>query len=594
MHSLTSCTTRLKTLESLAGVAAPLIVAAAALLGCSSSAYAPPPAPHLPAPPPLHASGLSDPFAQPPRDALAEAHTELKRRIGQFVPVTVEAKLSHLPEREKQALAVLIEAARLLVPIYDRQSYAHNPEVEQRLLRDTSAPGKSKLHYWRLMRGPWDRLDHHAFAIDVPKPKGGGFYPEDLSVAELDLYIKAHPDAEKALLGLFTVVQRNGAELTAIPYSKAYQQWLEPAAGKLREAGKLTQNRSLSRFLESRAAAFLSDDYYRSDKDWMDLDSAVEVTIGPYETYEDELKGQKASFEAFVTVADPEASKQLAHYKSLLGDMQKNLPVDAELRPAGGKESPIRVVDLVYASGDARRGIMTIAFNLPNDERVRKEKGAKKVLLRNVIETKFAAIMRPIGERILTPEQLPLLTAEAFFNEVLFHELSHSLGPAKAKKDGKEVDVNAALEEHASALEEAKADVMGAYNVLFLVKKKVLPEAMRGQILVTYFAGLFRSVRFGVEAHGRGAAMQINRFIEEKAATFDPASGRLTVDLDRLEHSITELVRDICVVQYRGDKAAAGALLDKYGVPTPPIEAVRRATASVPVDLAPRYPIAGE
>ena len=563
------------------------------LLGCSPSSYAPPPAPVLPPPGPADAAALADPFKKPV-DPSAAATADLERRIAQFAKVTLAPNVAHLPENERRVLTSLIDAARLLEPLFARQAYAKNPELAERLARDTSALGRLKLEYFNIMRGPWDRLDHHAFAVQAVRPRGAGFYPEDLEAAELDAYVKAHPDAEKSLLDLLTVVVREGAKLTAVPYSQAYKEWLEPAAAKLREAGKLTANKSLSRFVTSRAAAFASNDYLQSDKDWMDLDSAVEVTIGPYETYEDELKGQKAAFEAFVTVADPEASKKLARYKSLLGDMQGNLPVPLEMRPGRGKESPIRVVDLAYASGDARRGVMTIAFNLPNDERVRKEKGSKKVLMRNVIETKFAAIMKPIGERILTPAQLPLLTAEAFFDEVLFHELSHSLGPAMAMKDGKSVDVTAALEEHASALEEAKADVMGAHNVLFMVKKKELPEAMRGQILVTYFAGLFRSVRFGVEAHGRGAAMQINRFLEEKAATFDPATGRFTVELEQLERSIADLVRDICTVQYRGDKAGAAALLANYGVPTPPIDAMRAAVTSVPVDLSPRYPLAGE
>ncbi|NJK31154.1 MAG: hypothetical protein HC927_01375 [Deltaproteobacteria bacterium] len=243
------------------------------------------------------------------------------------------------------------------------------------------------------------------------------------------------------------------------------------AALALEEAAALTQDKTLATFLRSRAAAFRSDDYYQSDKDWMDLDSRVEITIGPYETYEDELLGLKASFEAFVTVADPDASKKLAIYKDWLPKMEKNLPVGKEVKTKRGSESPIRVVDLVFTSGDARKSVQTIAFNLPNDERVRAEKGAKKVMLRNIINAKFDVIMRPIAERIISAEQLPLLSQEAFFDEVLFHELSHSLGPATVLNKG-ETEVRVALGASYSPLEEGKADVMGAYNLLFMIAKQ--------------------------------------------------------------------------------------------------------------------------
>jgi hypothetical protein len=269
--------------------------------------------------------------------------------------------------------------------------------------------------------------------------------------------------------------------------------------------------------------------------------------------------------------------------------------VPDHVKATRGRESPIRVVDLVFSAGDARKSVMTIAFNLPNDERVRKEKGAKKVLLRNVIQAKFDRIMRPIAERILDPAQQPHLSADAFFHEVLFHELSHSLGPAFTKKDGKEVDVRVALEETYSAIEECKADVMGAYNILYMIERKELPASFREELLVSYFAGLFRSVRFGVaESHGKGAAVQINRFLEEGAARFDAATGRFTVDLPKLEQSIRALVRDLCMLQHEGDKAKAKALLDKYAVMSESMKTALASVSAVPVDLRPSYPAAGE
>jgi hypothetical protein len=259
-----------------------------------------------------------------------------------------------------------------------------------------------------------------------------------------------------------------------------------------------------------------------------------------------------------------------------------------------GAESPIRVVDLAFSAGDARKSVQTIAFNLPNDERVRAEKGAKKVMLRNSINAKYDAIMRPIAERIMNPEQLGLLSQEAFFNEVLFHELSHSLGPATVLNKG-ETDCRVALGSSYSPLEEGKADVMGAYNILFMIDKKLFPKSFREQLLVTYFAGLFRSVRFGVaEAHGKGAAFQINRFLEEGAAVFDPATGLFTVNTKQLEKSIEQLVHDIVMLQHNGDKAAAAAFLEKYAVMSPPMEKALATLGGIPVDIKPIYPLAGE
>ncbi|AUX46237.1 DNA mismatch repair protein MutT [Sorangium cellulosum] len=520
----------------------------------------------------------------------------LSDKVKQFAPARLTADVSRLPEAERKALGKLIEASMRLDPIFDRQACAENPEIRERLLADSTPEGRDRLAYFDIMRGPWDRQDHHRpFAVDRPRPPGAGFYPEDLSADELHGWIGQRPGDRAAFESLFTLIRRAEGGLVAVPYSEAYAAWLGPSASLLEEAAALTENESLRRFLRSRAEAFRSDDYYASDKDWMDLDSQVEVTIGPYETYEDELLGLKASFESFVTVSDPEASGKLSRYKELLPEMERNLPIPDEVKTERGGESPIRVVDLVYSAGDARKSVQTIAFNLPNDERVRAEKGAKKVLLRNVIETKFELIMRPIAERILEPAQLEHLSAEAFFNETLFHELSHSLGPAFTGAEGARVEVRLALGSTYAALEEAKADVMGAYNILFMIRKGHFPESFREQLLVSYFAGLFRSTRFGVaEAHGKGAALQINRFLEERAARFDPGSRRFAVNTAELEAAITRLVRDLCLVQHRGDQQAARELLARYGEVSEPMRQALGGLAGIPIDLRPIYPLAGE
>jgi hypothetical protein len=574
-----------------------VLVAAVALgsLGCGGAEA--PAAPPQAAAPPAAPSQSPPPAAEAPKPPAAEAPKEvpLSVKVAQFAPAKLTADVSKLPASERAALDKLIAASKLLEPIFDRQAYAKNPELREKLAKATGPEDKDRLAYFDIMRGPWDRQDHHRpFAIDGARPPGGGFYPTDLTAEAFKKYVAEHPAEKAALESLTTVVVRDADKLKAVAFSQAYAEWLKPAAELLREAAKLTKNASLKRFLEARAAAFLSDDYYASDKAWMDLDSAVEVTIGPYETYEDELFGFKASFESFVTVTDPAASKSLAKYKALLPDMEKNLPIPDEVKSKRGAESPIRVVDLVYSSGDARKSVQTIAYNLPNDERVRAEKGAKKVMLRNVIETKFERIMRPIAERIIAPAQMQYLSSEAFFNETLFHELSHSLGPAFTTKDGKKVEVRVALEASSSALEEAKADVMGAYNVLYMIQRGEFPKDFREKLLLSYFAGLFRSTRFGVsEAHGKGAALQINRYLEEGAATMG-ADGKFQVDFAKLEASIGKLVRDICLIQHKGDKAAADALLAKYGSVSEPMKKALSGLGDIPIDLRPIYPVAGE
>ncbi|WP_394839968.1 hypothetical protein LVJ94_24060 [Pendulispora rubella] len=566
---------------------------------CGSSSSAPSetpavPSASLPTPPAslVSGSGSGDPSASTPK----KGAPSVAERVKQFATVKLTADVSKLPPSEKAALDKLIAAAKLIDPLFLRQAYRDNVNVRAKLATDTSPEGKAKLDYFDIMRGPWDRQDHFKpFAIDRERPKGAGFYPEDLTADDFRAYVAAHPADKVKLEAERTVISREGDKLAATSYSEAYAEWLKPAAGLLVEAAKLTSDKTLKTFLTTRAAAFASNDYYASDKAWMDLDGLVEITIGPYETYEDDLLGRKASYEAFVTVADPAASAKLARYKKLLPAMEAHLPIPKEVQTKRGAASPIRVVDLVFTAGDARKSVQTIAFNLPNDERVRKEKGAKKVMLRNLIEKKFDVILRPIAERVLVPAQLENLSAEAFFDEVLFHELSHSLGPAFVTANGKKTEVRVALGASYSAVEEAKADVMGAYNILYMIERGELPKELHDKLLVSYFAGLLRGVRFGVaEAHGQGNALQINRYLEEGAVSFDDGSGRFSIDLPKLEASIGKLVHDLCMLQATGDKAGVDAALAKYGVESAPIAKATSGLTGIPVDVTPSYPLAGE
>jgi hypothetical protein len=524
---------------------------------------------------------------------------DLRRKIDQFAEVEITSDTSGLTEEEVRVLDLMVRAARLLDPIYNRQVWAGYKELRESLVSDPSDLSQAKLEYFDIMRGPWDRQDDHKpFAVDFAKPPGAGFYPRDLTEGEWSTYLERHPEQATRLNNLFTMVERKEeGEMVALNYSQAFQEHLVPARDLMRQAAEITDNESLRRFLTSRGDAFLSNDYYESDKDWMDLDSRVEITIGPYEVYEDKLAAQKAAFEAFVTITDPVESEKLSLYKSLLPKMEENLPIPDEMKSTRGSESPIRVVDLVFSSGEARKSVQTLAFNLPNDERVRKEKGAKKVMLRNSIQAKFQSILQPIANILMKKKQLSqnLLSPEAFFTNVLFHELSHSLGPAFVGNNKSNGEVKAALGAYYSGLEEAKADVMGIYNILFMVELGHLPQDMVNKVLFTYIASLFRSLRFGVtEAHGKGAALQLNRFLEEAAVQFLPAEETYQVNFNKLRESVTALVRDICTWQHNGDKAGVEDVFQKYGKLDQTTQDSLDSLTEVSVDIKPCYPVAGE
>jgi hypothetical protein len=516
---------------------------------------------------------------------------DVEKRLAQFVPIPLDADLSSLSAKDRQVLDKLVEAAKLMNEIFLRQAWTRNPELREQVADWKTGEQGAARQYFELMAGPFDRQNERKpFIGDFEHPPGAGYYPEDLTKEEFEQWIAAHPADRQRLISEVTVIRRQGKDLVAIPYSQEYRKWLEPAAKLLREAAALTDNASLRKFLELRADAFASDDYYASDFAWMDLESPVEVTIGPYETYEDELLGYKAAFTAFVTVNLPKESAALARYKALLPWLERNLPIpDEHKNLTRGGESPIRVVDTVYSAGDTRAGVQTVAFNLPNDERVRQAKGSKKVLLRNTMRAKYDQILVPISQRVLVPEQVKDVAFEAFYDEVLHHELSHGLGPGKIKKNGKDTEVKLELKEFNSTLEEAKADVMGVYNILALIEKGDMPKELRRTLEPTYVAGLFRSARFGVdEAHGQGVVAQFNYLTEKGALVVDENARYRTVP-EKFPGAIRALLRDMLMLQATGDYEGTKRFLEKYGQATPPLrEAIGRLT-EVPVDIRPLY-----
>jgi hypothetical protein len=519
---------------------------------------------------------------------------DVAARLSQFAPTRLEADLSALSPKDRRVLDTLVQAGQLMDEIFLRQVWVGNPALRERLQGLEGESAGAAWEYYQVNFGPWDRLAaFEPFIGHTPHPDGAGYYPVDLTKEELEAWLAEHPEDRDAFTSTVTVIRRRGGGLVAVPYSQEYREWLEPAAGLLRQAAAATGNESLARFLTLRADAFLSDDYYESDLAWMDLDAPVEVTIGPYEVYEDELFGYKAAFEAFVTVALPAESAALARYKERLPWLERNLPIpEADKNLDRGTDSPIRVVDEVFVGGDSKAGVQTLAYNLPNDERVREAKGSKKVLLRNIMRAKYDQILVPIADRVLAPEDRARVSFDAYFNEVLHHELSHGLGPGNITVDGRETEVRLELKDLYSTLEEAKADVMGVYDVLALIEDGAMPKELRESLEPTYVAGLFRAARFGVhEAHGQGVVAQFNYLTEKGALTVD-AEGRFHAVSAKFPGAIRSLLHDMLMLQARGDYEATDRFLETYGQPSEELLAALERLSDVPVDVRPIYPLA--
>ena len=523
---------------------------------------------------------------------------QLDAMSARFAPVDIAADVSRLPPNERQALSKLVDAARLMDAIFLRQSWGGNPALLMQLLDDRSPLGEARLRYFLVNKGPWSRLDHNRpFLPGVPadKPDGANFYPAGATKGEVEQWIASLPAADQARArGFFTTIRRSAPSSASpfqlVPYSLEYQGELGEASRLLREAAALTSQPTLKRFLETRAEAFLTDDYYASDVAWMELDASIEPTIGPYEVYEDEWFNYKAAFEAFITLRDDEETAKLQTFGGHLQDIENHLPIDPALRnPSLGALAPIRVVNVVFTAGDGNRGVQTAAFNLPNDERVIRQKGSKRVMLKNVQDAKFRTVLLPISKVALAAADERKVSFDAFFTHILMHELMHGLGPHDIRVNGQPTTVRQSLKETYSAIEEAKADISGLWSLQFLVDKGVLPASIAESMYDTFLASAFRSIRFGInEAHGRGIAIQLNFLLDQGAVTVAP-DGTFAVVPAKITGAVEALTRQIMTLQAAGDYAAAKRLIDTLGVVRPAVQRVLDRLAAVPVDISPRF-----
>jgi hypothetical protein len=532
-------------------------------------------------------------------ESKATAESTLAAKIRRFAPTDITADTSHLSEGDRKALDKLIEAAKILDSLYLRQTWSGAEALHKKLEADSTPEGRERLHYFMINKGPWSRLDKNEPFIDgVPheKPAQAGYYPDDMSKDEFNSWVATLPEADKQrATGFFTVIRRGAdGKLKIVPYHEEYREFLEPASKLLKEAADLTSTATLKNFLTKRADAFLSDDYYASDVAWMDLDAPIDVTIGPYETYEDELFGYKAAFEAFITLRDEAESDKLVKFSGHLQELENNLPIDPKYRnPKLGAASPIRVVDNVFCSADGNRGVQTAAFNLPNDEKVVKEKGSKRVMLKNVQEAKFNKALVPIAKVVMDPAQQSQISFDAFFTHILCHELMHGLGPHNIKVGGRETSPRKELKELYSAIEEAKADITGLWALQYLIDHGGIDPAMERDLYTTYLASSFRSVRFGItEAHGKGQALQFNYLLDEGAIKVDDASGAYSIDTSKIKDAVRKLTSEILTIEAEGSYDKAKAMLDKYGVIRPAMQKALDKLSDVPVDIEPNFTLA--
>lgn len=534
---------------------------------------------------------------------------QLKAMTARYAPTPLRVDISKLTPGNRQALRYLIEAASVIDSIFLEQLWSGNERLRAALRRDHSPLGKARLHYFWINKGPWSTLDDQtAFLPHVParRPPGANFYPVGMTAAQFDAWVKTLPTPRQAQArGYFTVIRNAGkGGFAAVPYSEAYRAKLAKAANLLRQAADVTPDLTLAKYLRSRATAFSSNDYLASDFDWLDVDSPLEVTIGPYETYNDELFGFKAAFEAFVLLRDDAATRKLAALTAHLQAVEDNLPEDPSYRnPKLGAAPVIRVGNLIVGAGDGNHGVQLAAFNLPNDVRITRTRGTKRVMLENMQQAKFGRVLVPIAARVLAPSDRVDVAFDAFFTHILVHELMHGLGPHNIKVAGQETTVALTLKDLRSTIEEAKADVSALFALRYLMDRaealglgSVLPhdEAAYRRLYTTYLASMFRSMRFGLnESHARGTAMQLNWLLDEGGCVISK-DGTFSVDFARVAPAVESLTRALLTIEAQGDYAGAKALIERLSVVRAPVRRALDGLKGIPVDLEPEFVTADE
>jgi hypothetical protein len=523
---------------------------------------------------------------------------DLDERLSRLVRVPMEFDATTRPPQQKELLKTLVDATKLIHEAYLHQMYP--PGIT---LRDSLAKlndDVSKKLYRLIVRngGPFDKMDHHKnFFDDSPRPAGANFYPPDLTKEDFEMYVSAHPDQASDLMSSYTVVRRDGGKLKAVPFHEEFGAWIKPASDLLKKASGLTDNPSLKKYLQSRADALLTDDYYQSDVDWIDLkDNDVDIIIAPYEVYEDALMGIKASYEATVGIKDKEESAKLDVYTRYLDELEQNLPHDKRFkRSIKGLSSPMVIVRDIIRGGDIATGYQPVAANLPNDPRVGESKGTKKTFWKNMMEARVNKIILPVGRELIASDQIQYITPQGVFNFVLMHELCHALGPSYVYGTNNKVTVNQGLKEAYSAIEEGKADLAGLHSIKWFIDKGIIPKEMERQHYVSYLASIFRTIRFGTsEAHGKAAICELNYLWDNGGFRLDPTTKKWSVNFEKIGPAISALARDLLTFEAMGDYAGVQEFFTALGGTRKEVQTALDGLKHLPVDVEPVYSIKWE
>ncbi|MDV6315684.1 dipeptidyl-peptidase 3 family protein [Idiomarina sp. HP20-50] len=501
-----------------------------------------------------------------------------KDRLDIYTPYQLDADLSHLSSDQKKMVSLLIDASKIMDNLFWKQAFPGNKE---KLLSNVEG---NVQEFTAINYGPWDRLNNNQPFLTgfEEKPEGANFYPTDMTKVEFE-------NAELAnKTSLYTLIRRNEkGELITVPYSEAFKEPLTEAANLLRQAADLAENKQFAEYLRLRADAFLSNEYQPSDMAWMEMkNNDVDVVIGPIENYEDHLFGYKAAFESYVLIKDKAWSERLAKYAQYLPQLQKGLPVEPAYKAEmPGANAQLNAYDAIYYAGHSNAGSKTIAINLPNDEEVQLEKGTRRLQLKNAMRAKFDKILVPIAEKLIVPEQRDDITFNAFFANTMFHEVAHGLGIKNTLNN--KGTVREALKEHASALEEGKADILGLYMVTQLFEQGVLDEGELEDYYTTFMASIFRSVRFGASsAHGKANMIRFNYFADAGAFKRN-ASGQYAINMEKMREAMNSLSKKILTLQGDGDYNGVAELVATLGVVSPQLKADldELADAGIPVDV---------
>ncbi|HEY6465013.1 MAG TPA: hypothetical protein VIY69_03425 [Candidatus Acidoferrales bacterium] len=517
---------------------------------------------------------------------------DLASRVAKFKQVKIPFDASGLSANERKMVEKLVDASGLLDCAFWRQSDPEGLRLYVALEKSTNPEDILLRRYLRINGSRFDLIEDNApFVGTQPMPPGRGFFPENLTKSEFDAYVAAHPDQKAALYNGQAIVVRKGNSLEAIPYHVAYKQFVDPMAQDLRDAAALSPDSAFAKFLRMRADALLTDNYFDSDVQWLDLDKPkFDVIFAPYETYLDTLLGVKTSYGASVMIRDDAESKKLEIFQQYVPELQEALPLSAEDLPSKrGKQSPMEVVDAIYRSGDLLHGYQAVADNLPNDPRIHEEKGSKKIFWKNFMDARVNYIILPLAKRVMRADQAGMASGEGYLDDTVLHEISHGLGPAYARTARGKVDIREAIGPQYSALEEAKADIVGELDLAWLINHGVIPREKQNMVYASMVAGIFRTVRFGIaEAHGQAEMMEFNYFLEQGAIRRERNS-LYEIDFAKMPGAIASLAKELLEQEATGDRARAESWFKKYAFMPPELTAALAKANDIPVDVDPEF-----